>query len=57
MKWTCAPQLKLYTAATEYEGFKEGLKMVIDGKADRMPVEYPMCVVAIYLNQNKVKGA
>jgi len=47
----------LYTAATEYEGFKEGLKMVIDGKADRMPVEYPMCVVAIYLNQNKVKGA
>jgi polar amino acid transport system substrate-binding protein len=42
-----APQAKLLTAATE----NEGIQMVIDGKADGMLADYPICVVAAYRNQ------
>ena len=42
-----APQAKLLTVATE----NEGVQMVIDGKADGMLADYPICVVAAYRNQ------
>ena len=42
-----APQAKLMTVATE----NEGVQMVIDGKADGMLADYPICVVAAYRNQ------
>jgi len=42
-----APQAKLLTVATE----NEGVRMVIDGKADGMLADYPICVVAAYRNQ------
>ena len=42
-----APQAKLLTVATE----NEGVQMVIDGKADGMIADYPICVVAAYRNQ------
>jgi len=42
-----APQAKLLIAATE----NEGVQMVIDGKADGMLADFPICVVAAYRNQ------
>jgi polar amino acid transport system substrate-binding protein len=42
-----APQAKLLTVNTE----NEGVQMVIDGKADGMIADYPICVVAAYRNQ------
>ena len=42
-----APQAKLLTAATE----NEGVQMVIDGKADGMLADFPICVVAAYRHQ------
>jgi polar amino acid transport system substrate-binding protein len=42
-----APQAKLMTVNTE----NEGVQMVLDGKADGMLADYPMCVVAAYRNQ------
>jgi ABC-type amino acid transport substrate-binding protein len=39
-----APQAKLLTAATE----NEGVQMVIDGKADGMLADFPICVVAAH---------
>jgi polar amino acid transport system substrate-binding protein len=42
-----APQAKLLTVNTE----NEGVQMVIDGKADGMLADYPICVVAAYRNQ------
>jgi len=42
-----APQAKLLTVSTE----NEGVQMVIDGKADGMIADYPICVVAAYRNQ------
>ena len=42
-----APQAKLVTVGTE----NEGVKMVIDGKADAMLADFPICVVAAYRNQ------
>jgi ABC-type amino acid transport substrate-binding protein len=41
-----APQAKLLTAATQ----NDGIQMVIDGKADGMIADYPICVVAVYRN-------
>jgi len=43
-----APQAKLLTAGTE----NEGVKMVIDGRADAMLADFPICVVAAYRNQD-----
>jgi polar amino acid transport system substrate-binding protein len=42
-----APLAKLVTASTE----NEGVQMVIDGKADAMLADHPICVVAAYRNQ------
>lgn len=42
-----APLAKLMTVATE----NEGVQMVIDGKADAMLADHPICVVAAYRNQ------
>ena len=42
-----APQAKLLTVATE----NEGVQMVIDGKADGMIADFPICVVAAFRNQ------
>jgi polar amino acid transport system substrate-binding protein len=42
-----APQAKLLTAATE----NEGVQMVIDGKADGMLADFPICVVAAHRHQ------
>jgi len=42
-----APQAKLVTVATE----NEGVQMVIDGKADGMIADFPICVVAAFRNQ------
>jgi polar amino acid transport system substrate-binding protein len=42
-----APQAKLLTVSTE----NEGVQMVIDGKADAMLADFPICVVAAYRNQ------
>ncbi len=42
-----APLAKLVTVNTE----NEGVQMVIDGKADGMLADYPICVVAAYRNQ------
>ncbi|MGE5255756.1 MAG: transporter substrate-binding domain-containing protein [Hyphomicrobiales bacterium] len=42
-----APQAKLVTVATE----NDGVKMVIDGKADAMLADHPICVVAAFRNQ------
>jgi polar amino acid transport system substrate-binding protein len=39
-----APQAKLLTAGTQ----TEAIRMVIDGKADAMIADYPICVVAVY---------
>jgi len=41
------PQARLMTVGTE----NEGVKMVIDGKADAMLADFPICVVAAYRNQ------
>jgi len=41
-----APQAKLMTAGTQ----NEAVQMVIDGKADAMIADYPICVVATYRN-------
>jgi len=41
-----APQAKLLTADTQ----NEAIQMVIDGKADAMIADYPICVVAVYRN-------
>ena len=41
-----APKAKLLTAGTQ----NEGIQMVIDGKADGMIADYPICVVAVYRN-------
>jgi polar amino acid transport system substrate-binding protein len=42
-----APQAKLLTVATQ----NEGVQMVIDGKADGMIADFPICLVAAYRNQ------
>ena len=42
-----APQATLLTVSTE----NEGVQMVIDGKADAMISDFPICVVAAYRNQ------
>jgi polar amino acid transport system substrate-binding protein len=42
-----APQAKLVGVSTE----NEGVQMVIDGKADAMLADFPICVVAAYRNQ------
>ncbi len=42
-----APQAKLVTVGTE----NEGVQMLIDGKADAMLADFPICVVAAYRNQ------
>jgi polar amino acid transport system substrate-binding protein len=42
-----APLAKLLTASTE----NEGVQMVIDGKADAMLADYPICMVAAFRNQ------
>jgi polar amino acid transport system substrate-binding protein len=42
-----APQAKLVTVATE----NEGVQMVINGKADGMIADFPICVVAAFRNQ------
>jgi polar amino acid transport system substrate-binding protein len=39
-----APQAKLLAAGTQ----TEAIRMVIDGKADAMIADYPICVVAVY---------
>ena len=41
-----APQAKLLTAGTQ----NEAIQLVIDGKADAMIADYPVCVVAAYRN-------
>jgi polar amino acid transport system substrate-binding protein len=41
-----APQAKLLAAGTQ----NEAIQMVIDGKADAMIADYPICVVAVYHN-------
>jgi polar amino acid transport system substrate-binding protein len=41
-----APQAKHLTAATQ----NDAIQMVIDGKADAMIADYPICVVAVYRN-------
>jgi polar amino acid transport system substrate-binding protein len=41
-----APQAKLLAAGTQ----NEAIQMVIDGKADAMIADYPICVVAVYRN-------
>ncbi len=41
-----APQAKLLTADTQ----NDGIRMVIDGKADAMIADYPVCIVAIIRN-------
>ena len=41
-----APQAKLLTAGTQ----NEAIQMVVDGKADAMIADYPICVVATYRN-------
>jgi polar amino acid transport system substrate-binding protein len=41
-----APQAKLLTAGTQ----NDAVQMVIDGKADAMIADYPICVVAVYRN-------
>ena len=41
-----APKAKLLTAGTQ----NEGIQMVIDGRADGMIADYPICVVAVYRN-------
>jgi polar amino acid transport system substrate-binding protein len=41
-----APQAKLVTVSTQ----NEGIQMVIDGKADAMLADFPICVVAAYRN-------
>jgi len=41
-----APQAKLLTAGTQ----NEAIQAVIDGKADAMIADYPICVVAMYRN-------
>jgi polar amino acid transport system substrate-binding protein len=42
-----APFAKLLTVSTE----NEGVQMVIDGKADGMLADFPICMVAAYRNQ------
>ena len=42
-----APQAKLLTVGTE----NEGVQMVINGQADGMIADFPICVVAAYRNQ------
>jgi polar amino acid transport system substrate-binding protein len=42
-----APQAKLVSVSTE----NEGIQMLIDGKADAMLADFPICVVAAYRNQ------
>ena len=42
-----APLAKLLTVGTE----NEGIQMVIDGKADGMLADFPICIVAAYRNQ------
>jgi polar amino acid transport system substrate-binding protein len=41
-----APQAKLLTAGTQ----NEAIQVVIDGKADAMIADYPICVIAVYRN-------
>jgi polar amino acid transport system substrate-binding protein len=41
-----APQANVLTAGTQ----DEGIQMVVDGKADAMIADYPICVVATYRN-------
>lgn len=41
-----APKAKLLTAGTQ----NEAIQMVVDGKADGMIADYPICVVAVYRN-------
>jgi polar amino acid transport system substrate-binding protein len=41
-----APQAKLLATGTQ----NEAIQMVIDGKADAMIADYPICVVAVYRN-------
>jgi polar amino acid transport system substrate-binding protein len=41
-----APQAKLIAAGTQ----NEAIQMVIDGKADAMIADFPICVVAVYRN-------
>ncbi|MDO8948096.1 MAG: transporter substrate-binding domain-containing protein [Desulfocapsaceae bacterium] len=41
-----APQAKLLTSSTQ----DEAIQMVIDGKADAMIADYPICVIAAYRN-------
>jgi polar amino acid transport system substrate-binding protein len=41
-----APKAKLLTAGTQ----NEAIQMVVDGKADGMIADYPICVVATYRN-------
>jgi len=41
-----APQAKLLTAGTQ----DEAIQMVVDGKADGMIADFPICVVAVYRN-------
>jgi polar amino acid transport system substrate-binding protein len=41
-----APRAKLLTAGTQ----NEAIQVVIDGKADAMIADYPICVVAMYRN-------
>jgi polar amino acid transport system substrate-binding protein len=41
-----ASQAKLLTAGTQ----NEAIQMVVDGKADAMIADYPICVVAVYRN-------
>ena len=41
------PQARLMTVGTE----NEGVRMVLDGKADAMLADFPICVVAAYRNQ------
>jgi polar amino acid transport system substrate-binding protein len=41
-----APQAKLVTAASQ----NEAIQMVIDGKADALLADYPICIVAVFRN-------
>jgi ABC-type amino acid transport substrate-binding protein len=41
-----APQAKLLTAGTQ----NDAIQMVVDGKADAMIADFPICVVAVYRN-------
>jgi polar amino acid transport system substrate-binding protein len=41
-----APQAKLVTAGSQ----GEAIQLVVDGKADAMIADYPICVVAVYRN-------